>query len=108
MSHLSMAGGLSRPALNSHPQICGTRNGLVRGVKYVSLWQTCDMYILYQASRSLLRKSIANEQGRERKRSPAIMQIMMTRLESQASPMSEDVEMESSTDSHTAFLRACQ
>ena len=38
-------GGLSRPALNFHPQICGTRGGYVSGVKYVSLWQTCDMYI---------------------------------------------------------------
>ena len=38
-------GGLSRQALNFHPQICGTRGGYVSGVKYVSLWQTCDMYI---------------------------------------------------------------
>ena len=38
-------GGLSRPALNFHPQICGTRGGCCGHVKYVSLWQTCDMYI---------------------------------------------------------------
>ena len=51
--HLSMAGGgfrglLLTPVLNSRPQrlrMCGTRNGPVGGVKYVSLWQTCDMYI---------------------------------------------------------------
>ena len=44
----------------------------------------------------------------ECKRSPAFTQIKISRLESQAGPMSEDAMMDSSMDSHTALLPARQ
>mgnify|MGYP000117077801 CR=1 FL=1 len=58
-------GGLSRQALNFHPQICGTRNGPVRGVLASSMSvygkrATCT----YQASRGVFSKSLASQPGR--------------------------------------------
>ena len=91
--------------LNFRPEICGTRNGPDRRPKFCQSMASARQGHARQAT------SFAGDHSQvcraECERSPGFTRMKMSRPASRAGQTHEDVQMESSTHSHTAPLRAC-